>query len=139
MMASENLDLVRSIHAAWERGDFSSVEWAHPEIEFVIADGPSPGSWKGVVSMRDAWRDWLSAWDEFRAETDALRVLDSERVLVLHRWGGRGKASGLEVEQMLALGANVFHVSGGKVTKFVAYLDRKRALADLGLAADTGS
>jgi hypothetical protein len=50
-MASANLDLVRSIHAAWERGDYSSAEWAHPEIEYVHATGPRPGGGRG-------WMRW---------------------------------------------------------------------------------
>ena len=40
---AKNLDLVRSIRAAWERGDYSSSAWADPQIEYVVADGPSPG------------------------------------------------------------------------------------------------
>jgi hypothetical protein len=50
-VASANLELVRSIFGAWERGDYSSVAWADPEIEFVIADGPNPGSWRGPAGL----------------------------------------------------------------------------------------
>ena len=52
---SENLDLVRSIYADWERGDYGSPKWAHPEIEFTFADGPSPGVWIGIADMTRAW------------------------------------------------------------------------------------
>jgi hypothetical protein len=43
-MTSANLDLVCSIYAAWEQGDFGSVDWGHPEIEYVFADGPDPAA-----------------------------------------------------------------------------------------------
>ena len=62
-MGSANLKLVRSLYAAWERGDFSSVGWAHPEIEYVFADGPDPSSWTGVAEMVEGFRDFLSAWE----------------------------------------------------------------------------
>jgi ketosteroid isomerase-like protein len=47
---------------------------------------------------------------------------------------GRGTTSGVELGQMQAKGASLFHVRGGKVTTIVTYWDRDHALADLGLA-----
>jgi hypothetical protein len=37
-MSQENGEIVRSIHAEWARGNFSSTTWADPEIELVRAD-----------------------------------------------------------------------------------------------------
>jgi ketosteroid isomerase-like protein len=135
MTASPNLDLVRSIHKAWELGDFSSRDWADPEIEIVYPDGPSPGRWKGVAGMADASRDWLSAWDDWRFQVDEIRELDGERVFVLVSYGGRGRISGLSVEQLGVKGAQLFHVRGGKVTRFVRWIDHEHALANLGLSS----
>jgi ketosteroid isomerase-like protein len=132
-MSHENLELVRSIFAAWERGDYSSAEWAHPEIELVAADGPTPGSWTGVAAMAEAWRETLSAFEELLSEADEYRALDDERVLVLMHFSGRGKTSGLEVGDIHMKGANLFHVRDGKVSRLVTYWDRERAFADVGL------
>jgi hypothetical protein len=89
--------------------------------------------------MTRTWREFLTAWDDYRVEAHEYRELDEERVLVALRAQGRGKASGLDIG---ATGggrgsANVFHVRRGKVTKLVSYFDRGRALADLGLAPET--
>jgi ketosteroid isomerase-like protein len=137
-MASANLDLVRSIYAAWERGDFSSAEWAHPEIEYLSEDPLLPlGHTTGVAGMADIWRNWLRAWKDFHADADGYREVDGERVLVLLRYSGRGNPGGMEV--MPTEAASLFHVRDGKVTRLVLYLDRERALADLGLAPEVSS
>jgi ketosteroid isomerase-like protein len=132
---SANLDLVRSVYAAWERGDFSSAAWADPDIEFVIPDGPAPGRWNGLAEMADALRDVLSAWEDFRLLADEYRELDGERVLVFDRNSGRGRTSGAEIGHTRAQGAQLFRLHGGKVTQLVSYWDRERALTDLGLAS----
>ena len=68
---SENLDLVRSIYADWERGDVNSADWAHPQIEYVGADGPEPGTRIGLIGMKEGFRSWLHTWNEFRREPPA--------------------------------------------------------------------
>jgi len=132
-MSHENVEIVRSICTAWERGDYSSVEWAHPEIEYAHVGGPAPGNWKGVAGMAEGWRDILSVMTEHRVAVEEYRDLDNGRVLVLFHLSGRGRISGVDLSQMQAKVATVFHIRGVQVTRLVNYLDADRALADLGL------
>jgi ketosteroid isomerase-like protein len=135
---SANLDLARSIYAGWERGDFSSSDWAHPEIEHADADGPLGGGTGGFDRLGHGVREFLGAWEEFRLEADGFQELDAERVLALDHRSGRSKTSGLELGQMRTNGARLFEIRDGKVTRLVVYFDRERALADLGLAPEAG-
>jgi hypothetical protein len=82
--------------------------------------------------MAQAWRDWLSAREDYRSEVDDCRELDGERVLVLTHWSARGKTSGLEAGQIRTKGVVLSQVRDGKVTRMVVYFDRDHALADLG-------
>jgi 2-(1,2-epoxy-1,2-dihydrophenyl)acetyl-CoA isomerase len=134
-MASANVDLVRSIYEAWERGDFSADEWADPEIEFVRADTPEAGRWRGLDGMATAFREFLSAWEKISIEATQYQEVDDERVLVLAHFRGRGKTSGVDLGQVWTKAASLFQVRNAKVTKLVVYADYERALADLGSAS----
>jgi hypothetical protein len=129
---SANLDLVRSIYADWERGDFSRGEWADSEISYQIIGGPSPGRWSGLAGMAEGARSILDVGENLRLEMQACRELDSGRALAFHNLVGRGRRSGFDLGKMRA-GAHLFYIRDGKVRRLVLYYDRDRALADLGL------
>jgi ketosteroid isomerase-like protein len=131
---STNLDLVRSIFSAIERGDFTNAEWADPEIEYVIAEGPDPATFSGLAELAEGMRTFFRDMEDVRAKAEECRELDAERVLVLPRGFGRGRLSGVPVSSR---GAEVFEVRDGKVTRIVVYSDRDRAFADLGLAPES--
>ena len=132
---SENLDLVRSIFAEWERGDYSRVDWADSDIEFAWIDGPSPGRWIGVQGMSEGMREMLSAWKDHRVIAETFTEVDAERVLVTVHAEGRGRISGIDAKDVAPTprSADVLRIRSGRVIAIHAYWDRDRALADLGL------
>jgi ketosteroid isomerase-like protein len=135
---SANLDLVRSIYADWERGDLSKADWADPQIEYTSMGLMTPeegATWKGLAGMARGTREAIEVFEDLRIEAEEYRELDGARVLVLDRRTARGKGSGITLgpESVASLGAHVFHIRNGKVAKLVVYLDRDRALAEVGL------
>src|SRR5437764_13752103 len=90
---SENLDLVRSIYADWERVHFGhAAEWADADIEYVLAGGgPADGRWRGLDGMAEGFRK------DFRVQADEYRELDATRRPAVLGHSGRGKTSGLNL------------------------------------------
>jgi ketosteroid isomerase-like protein len=131
----ENTAVVRAILGARERGDLSSLEWTDPEIEFVFADGPEPGSHLGRAAMEELFRSWLGAFADFRISAEDVIELDSERVLALTSVRGHGKTSGVDLARTPTKAAHLFELRAGKVSRMVVYFDRDRALAELAVGA----
>jgi NADPH:quinone reductase-like Zn-dependent oxidoreductase len=141
-MASANLDLVRSIYTMWERGDFTSAEWAHPEIEYVAADGPAPGGSTGLAGMAENFRDWLSTW---QALFDRGGLERGQTALIAGAAGGVGH---LAVQFAKIAGARVIGTGSSRNRDFVLglgtdeYLDYTeqdvgQAVSGVDLAFDT--
>jgi ketosteroid isomerase-like protein len=127
---STNLDLVQSIYADWERGDFGSSDWADPGIEYVIADGPDPGIVRGLAGLRRRAAEQLRPSKDSKLVAHRVKELDGERVLVLFGATARGKSSNIEVQFDQV---HIFEFRAGKVTRLVVYYERDRAFAELGL------
>jgi ketosteroid isomerase-like protein len=129
-VSRENLELVRSIYERWERGDYSSVDWADPEIMYSAPGTLDEEVQHGIAAMARSWADWLDQFDEFQSH--AIEYLESaDQVVVLTRFGGRGKGSGVPLAEMP--GAARFRIRDGKVVEVAIYVDPERALRDAGI------
>jgi hypothetical protein len=116
---SENLDLVRSIFADWERGDYRRADWADPEIEYTMEEfGPLLAqTWRGFAGMAEGARSIIEVFEDAPIEPEEYRELDDHRVLVFDRRSGTMKHSGIEYGAstiMPATGAHLFEISSGR-------------------------
>jgi hypothetical protein len=75
-------------YADREHRDFSSAKWAHPESEFVVADGPDPGRWIGPADAAAAWG--TASRSPTICGPLSIAKLDDERVLILSNNTGLG-------------------------------------------------
>lgn len=123
-MAQANVDLIRSIYAAFAAGDIAAVlgrmsldmEWNEAE-NHVYADGNpyrGPDAILGGVFARLA-----GEWDGFAAAPEEFLGC-GDTVLVLGRYRGTFKATGRALDAQLA---HVWRVKDGKAAAFRQYTD----------------
>ena len=129
-MSEENVEVLRSLYEAFNRGDFeAAVRAAHPDVELIPPGGQSP------IRGAPALRTWMEpdAFDDQRFEPLEFTV-NGGKVLVRHRMTGRGAGSGVEFDLTLFV---VFTIDrDGLVTRLEGFLphEETEALDAAGLA-----
>jgi ketosteroid isomerase-like protein len=79
--------------------------------------------------VREAWREWLSAFSEIDAEVEEL-IDGGDQILAVIRERELGRASGVPVE---GTHFAVWTLAHGKVTRMQMFDSRTEALAAAGL------
>jgi ketosteroid isomerase-like protein len=133
-MSQENVDVVRRVTDVMDAEGFAAalpifLEAAHPHVEWR-EDPAWPGStdYRGVEQVRQVILDRMDILD-FDQQTEELIDAD-DKVVVLVRWVGRGKASGAQGEISMAM---VWTVREQAITRLEFFLDRAEALEVAGL------
>jgi ketosteroid isomerase-like protein len=90
------------------------------------------GGWglaRGHNALREAWRRWFEVFGEVSWHLDEDLVDAGEDVVATYLVRGRGRESGVSVEQRITL---VWSVRVGKVVRVRAYFERAHALESVG-------
>jgi ketosteroid isomerase-like protein len=129
-VSQENVEIVQRYLDHWN--ETGEPLWAEidPEAVFLIDPGSFvAGTYRGHEGIRDLLRLTAEVFDQFRYEVDDL-VDAGDSVLVLSRIRARGVQSGATGAQH---GAVLFHLRDGLIVAYRSYMDRKEALAAVGL------
>jgi ketosteroid isomerase-like protein len=129
-MSQEDVQIVREVAKAFNAGDTERVLSAmDPRVEFHSAFDQK--TYRGLAGLRQYQEDLDAAWEDWHTENDSFRKAPDSRVLHLYRIAGRGKGSGVSIEQDIAI---LWELRDGKLLDGHVFLDQGEALEAAGLS-----
>jgi uncharacterized protein len=130
-MATPNVEIVRAMFAAFERGDEEDLlSFAAPDVEIRPAwDSLSIEPTRGYDGFLEFWQEWPSFWHSYSVEPLEFVEAGEHVVVVLHE-RARSRPEFAEVEDEFA---HVWTIREGKVTAVRVYNQRADALKAVGL------
>ena len=129
-MGEDDVEFLRGVYEEWSRGDFSRAFFADDVVSRAYGFVDIDGMQEGLEKVLESQRDWLRQWERpFSVEAEKY-IPAGDAVVVLIRWHGTGRGSGVALE---AEGAHVWEIRDDKAVRWDIYRDRERALADAGV------
>jgi ketosteroid isomerase-like protein len=130
-MAETNVDRLRSGYAALSRGDYEAVrELLDPKI--LLRDrpeAPDARSYHGYEGMLVTLRDTSESFEDFRLDPQQF-FEHADKVVVILSMTGRGRTSGVPVEERIA---HLWTLRDGLAIELRAFTDPADALEVAGL------
>jgi ketosteroid isomerase-like protein len=131
-MSQQNVEVVRGALEAFNRGDMAAaLAPVDPAVEIYppVEDPDMDDVYRGHDGALRNLEQWLEPWAEFRFEAEEF-IDAGDRVVVTYSQRGRGKGSGVEIENRLTA---VVSLRSGKIVRGQVYLDQAEALKAAGL------
>ena len=132
-MSEQDVDVMRRGFEGFNRGDIEAVlDMCDPAIEwFPPAQLPDVSTYHGHEGVREAAQDMLDIFGALQADPEQF-IDAGDRVVVLFRWRGHGRGSGVSLD-LVGEQAAVFTMHDGKAMRAQWYIDRSDALEAAGL------
>ena len=129
-MSQENVETVRRIYEAFNRGDMEGAfELVSPDFEGIPDERDLAGTVRGRENVRRAIEEWIDSFVESRLDPERF-FETGDQVIAFIRNTGRGRASGVELDVRVA---QVWTFQAGTPVRAQTYADRERALEAAGL------
>ena len=97
-MSQENVEIVRSIYEAFNRGDWDAAfRYTHPDFELTTPPGINAGTFRGCEECQGFWQDAITAFEAVTAEPEEI-FESGEQVVAFVKTRARPKGSSAEIE-----------------------------------------
>lgn len=134
-MSAEADRLLEAIEA-FGRGEPTDPELLAPGFELHQASSiiDTAGVFRGPGALRDSLAELQESFDDLSFVPERVIETPAGEVVVLIHVRGRGRGSGLEIDNRVAW---VFTFRDGQAVRMTVYEEQAEALSDLGLTPDT--
>jgi ketosteroid isomerase-like protein len=133
-MSQENVDIVREVMGLLDRpegNEAALLERFAPDVRIDMSRRVfNPDVYEGHAGLRRLGMEIREVWEEFRIEAE--RFVDAgDRVVVIETRRGRGKESGVEVEQRAGV---IWTHRRGQVIRMETDFEPQEALEAVGMS-----
>jgi ketosteroid isomerase-like protein len=131
-MSQENVEVVRSAIETRNAGSDAYLDFLAEDVEIHpdVSRFPEAEPFRGREEFKRFIADLDQSW-EGRAREEIHEILPVEdRVVARTAWGGRGRASGIDLRSSLTA---VYDIRDGQIIRIEFYFDHAKALEAAGL------